>query len=170
MATWGDVESQAFNKDTTRIIDIDFDVLESISEKQSPQKSLTAADFKRQALISFIQVINHKTEKYIPEDIVNNDAEINRSDYKLKDQICFAAKILDLRYSDDALNYACQQIARQGKEYDLDYIGDLLFSIGINAVSTRIEMQSLSRLKVGDFVQLRSFLELLRKNHPVKLL
>ena len=52
------------------------------------------------------------------------------------------------------MNYACNQIVAQGKEYELDCIGDLLFSIGINAVSTRIEKKSLIRLKVGDFVAL----------------
>ena len=144
------VESSSNN--CVRLLDIDFDVLERISEQLPDLPKLKAADFKRQALISFIKIINTHTNNSSNNTQGDDNAQNDVNNYSVRDQICFATKILDIQYSEDALNYACNQIVAQGKEYDLDCIGDLLFSIGINAVSTRIKKKSLIRLKVGDFV------------------
>jgi len=141
-------------KNCIRSLDIDFDTLERISEKLPDVPKLKAADFKRQALISFIKIINSRSDNFLHITQRENNTQSDSNNYSVRDQICFATKTLDIHYSEDALNYACSQIHAQGIEYDLDCIGDLLFSMGINAVSTRIEKKSLTRLKVGDFVSI----------------
>ena len=129
-----DADDDASISKFSRVIDIDFNVLQAISEKLPNEKALSAAEFKRQALLSFIKIINKKQEDVFQAKSIQKNKESKEQDYSIKDQICFVGKELDLQYSDDALKYACNQIVMLGKEYDLDCICDLLFSIGINAV------------------------------------